>query len=555
MSLLDVRAPGDNGDAGQAAASLSPGRSRWAYASIMVVAAAVYLVNLDQALDFDLDEVMYSLAGQNVAASGSVSWGAEPVSVHPPMHFLLVGLWTLVTGTAHGPIIDALYAARLLGAVFSILTVAMTGLLARRFTTDSRLIAAAMGLVALDGFLVRFGRTALIEPTAVLAGVVVVYLAVRLRTASEPRYVVVVGLASGVALLVKEPLLFTVLVPVAAAVLEHDGRQVRRSAAAVLVGLLVWGVFPLWAVTGGAGAWWLSEHDISLRRISGLLQVSGLNRPGVSSTGVFGDTFVTYAGGYLIFALGAAGLLALAYRGGLFHRRRLAAGPATLVAFGLLSYAFLAYCVVLGQANEQLTAYSAVPAVLLTVLAWGSRPPKALVAAWLIAALVGVATWTFTVALARDDATARMGRYLTANAACAPVNATGNALRWAPVLSRNHVEAYRDGDTAVAAGVRLFLLSPKDSRMRYGTSSPELDAFVRSHGAPVVAFASRRYERIELWQVSGPIRGEAAVTCGNSRPPVSSQASAPSFLMLFGAVLLLGATASTGARAARRRAS
>ena len=43
------------------------------------------------------------------------------------------------------------------------------------------------------------------------------------------------------------------------------------------------------------------------------------------------------------------------------------------LSFGVLSYGFLAYCVLLGQANEQLTVYSAAPAVLLAVLAWATR--------------------------------------------------------------------------------------------------------------------------------------------------------------------------------------
>jgi len=525
----------------------------WVYAGILAVAAAVYLVNLGTALDFDLDEVMYAIAGQNVADAGSVSWGEQPTSVHPPLHFLLVGAWTLLLGSAHGSVVDALFDARYLGAALSVVAVALVGLLARRYTRNGWMIAAAMVVAVVNGFLVRFGRTALIEPTAIVAGLTVVYLALRLRRSPSPIYIGVVGIVSGLALLIKEPLVFTVLVPVLAAALERDGAYLRRTCAAVLVAVLVWGTFPAWAVLNGAGAWWWSEHDTSIQRISGLLQVSGLNRPGVSSTGVFGDTFVTYASGYLTFGLGAIGLLVVAYRGGLFHRRRLRARHASLLAFGVLSYGFLAYCVLLGQANEQLTAYSAVPAVLLCVLAWGRRIPKVVAAALAVIVLVGVAVWSGTVAVSRDDATSRMGRYLTATAPCSPVNATGNALRWAPVLPRNHVEAYRDGGEALQAGVRLFLLSPKDSRMRYGTSSPELDSFVRAYGTLLQQYPSRRYERIELWSVPAP--GLAVRECGNARPPVSASASVPLFLLLLGStVALIALVTYSWHVVARRRA-
>ncbi|MFI5494839.1 ArnT family glycosyltransferase [Actinoplanes sp. NPDC051859] len=523
----------------------------WVFASVLAVAAAAYLINLRVALDFDLDEVMYTIAGQNVAAADSVSWGEMPTSVHPPVHFLLVGLWTLITGTADGSIVDALFAARYLGALCSVLVVGMVGLLARRHTRNGWLVAGAMLLAAGNGFLVRFGRTALIEPTALLAGLGVVLLALRLRRAASPVYIGIVGLVSGIALLIKEPLIFTVLVPVLAAVLERDFAYLRRAATAVLVAMGIWGMFPLWAVLNGAGAWWWSEHDTSLQRISGLLQVSGLNRPGVSSTGVFGDTFTTYVSGYLTFGIGALGLLVLAYRGGLFHRRKLRARTASLVAFGVLSYGFLAYCVLLGQANEQLTAYSAVPAVLLSVLAWGDRMPKVIVAAVTAVVLASLAAWTWNVAMARDDASTRMGGFLTENYACAPVNATGNALRWAPVLPRNHVEGFRDGGTAVEAGVRLFLLSPKDSRMRYGNSSPELDTFVRTYGSLVQQYPSRRYEQIELWSVPGPQL--AARDCGNTRPPIAQNASALRFLALLIAAAAGLGTVTYGWNAVHRR--
>ncbi|MFI5931766.1 ArnT family glycosyltransferase [Actinoplanes sp. NPDC051494] len=504
------------------------------YAGALAVAVVVYLVNLQAAVDFDLDEVMYTIAGQNTVVADSVSWGAQPTAVHPPLHFLLVGAWTLLTGTAHGDTLDALAAARYLGALFSVLSVALIGLLARRYTANPWLAGAAMLLATVDGFLVRFGRTALIEPTAVFFGVMVVYLAVRFRYAASPAYLGVVGVVSGLALLVKEPLLFTVMVPLLAAVLERDWAYFRRATAAAGLGALIWATFPLWAVLNGAGGWWWSEHDTSLRRLAGLLQVSGLNRTGISSTGVIGDTLRMYAGGYLIFATGAIGLLVLAFRGGLFHKLRLNTRDASLVAFGILSYGFLGYCVLLGQANEQLTVYAVAPAVLLTVLAWG-RPVRLAAIICTVAILAGAASWGVNVAATRDDGTRRMGAYLTRELACQPVNATGNALRWAPALPRNHVEAFPDGGAAVRAGIRLFLLSPKDSRMRYGNSSPTLDTFVRTYGTWVQSFPSHRYERLELWSVPTPL--PATRECGNTRPPASPQAPALSFLMLLGAMI------------------
>jgi hypothetical protein len=522
-------------------------RSHGPLAAAAAGAAVAYLVNLRGAVDFDLDEVMYTLAGRNVATHGSVSWNGTPIAVHPPLHFLLLGAWALATGTAHAPILDALMAARYLGAILSVLAVLVTGLLARLYCRDTRLAVAAMALVTVDGFVLRFGRTALIEPTAILAGLVVVYLALRLRTASTPVYAGVVGAASGLALLVKEPLLFTVLAPVLAAILGRDRVYLRKSCAAIAVAAGVWAVFPLWALTSGAGGWWWAQHRTSLDRLAGILQVSGMNRAGVSSTGIFGSTIMTYLSGYLIFGLGAVGLLRLAWTAGLFHGRRVPHRPASLIAFAALSYGFLAWCVLFGQANEQLTVYSAGPAALVCVLGWGRPLPRTAIAACALVLLVGAAAWALTVASAHDDATARMGRYVTAHDPCVPVNATGDALRWTAVLPRTPVRADPDGPAASASGVHLFLLSRKDSALHYGVSSPALDGWVRSHGRPVLVLASRRYDSIELWSVPGPVRFGP---CGTAAPPVAGDASVARFLTLLLVALL---TIGVGAGLLRRR--
>jgi len=529
-----------------------PRRAALTGTGVVLFACAAYLVNLRGAVDFDLDEVMYAVAGRNVATHGSVSWDARPVAVHPPLHFLLAGLWQATTGTARGPLLEALFAARYLGAAVSILNVALVALLCRLYGRGHRVAAAAAAMATVDGFLVRFGRTALIEPTAILAGLVVVCLAMRLRRAPAPLYIGVVGGASGLALLVKEPLLFTVLAPTLAALLERDRAHLRRTTAAVAVAAGVWTVFPLWAALGGAGSWWLAEHRTNLDRLAGLLQVSGLNRAGVSSTGVFGTTLATYASGYLIFAVGAAGLLRLVWAAGVAHRRPAAPGPALLISFAVLNFGFLAWCVLFGQANEQLTAYTAAPAVLAGVLAWGDPLPRPAIAVCAVLLVAGTAGWAGTVGLARDDATARMGRYLTAHDACAPVNATGDAWRWVPVLPRNPVTAGTDGAALLTSGVHLFLLSRKDSAMRYGVSSPELDAWVRAHGRPVERLGSRRYQTIELWRVPGPVAGPIR-PCGNPAAGHAAGASAARFLALLLAALTLLAAGMYGwhRRAAR----
>ncbi|XVV15279.1 ArnT family glycosyltransferase [Actinoplanes sp. CA-131856] len=505
----------------------------WIYAGAVLTAAVALFTNVRGARDFDLDEVMYALAGQNIAEHGSISWGERLTAVHPPLHFLLLGLWD----RSGEPLIEAMFHARTMGALVTLLTVVVVGLLARRFTASPLLVATAMVMFAADAFVLRFGRTALIEPTAVLAQVTVVYLAIRLRRASSPTYIVVLGCVSGLALLVKEPLLFAMLVPLGVALLRRDWAFLRRSAGSLLVAAAVYAVFPLWATVNGAGSWWLAEHNISAERFFGIKQLSGLNRTGVSSFSVFTDSFAGYAAGYLIFACGAAGLLFLVVRRGL----RPDEPAAWLMSFGALSYGFLGYCVLLGQANEQLSVYTVVPAVLLTVFTWNGR---AAVAVCAVAVAVSALGWVTNVALARDDATTRMGARITAQLPCVAVNATGNAERWVPVLPRNHVTAFRDGPAAVRSGVQAFLLSGKDSRLRYGTSSPELADWVKGNGRQLYAFSSRRYESIELWVVGSGMT--ALSECANPPRAVAANASSQGFLALLFAALALAAFGVVG---------
>ncbi|MEU8819203.1 phospholipid carrier-dependent glycosyltransferase [Actinoplanes sp. NPDC048796] len=509
----------------------------WIYAGAALTAALALFTNVRGARDFDLDEVMYAVAGQNIAEHGSISWGQQLTAVHPPLHFLLLGLWETVGGG--GSVLEAMFHARTMGALVTLLTVVAVGMLARRFTADPLLVAAAMIIFAVDAFVLRFGRTALIEPTAVMAQVIVVYLAIRLRRASSPTYIVVVGCVSGLALLVKEPLLFVTLVPLAVALLRRDWPFLRRAGGSLLVAAAVYAVFPIWAGLNGAGSWWLAEHNISAERLFGLKQLSGLNRTGVSSFSVFTDSFLGYAAGYLVFALGAAGLLHLVVR----HGRRPDERAAWLMAFGGLSFGFLAYCVLVGQANEQLSVYSVVPAVLLTVLSFDGVARRVTVAVCVAAVAVSALGWVTNVALARDDATTRMGARITAQLPCVAVNATGNAERWVPVLPRNHVTAFRDGPAAVRSGVQAFLLSGKDSRLRYGNSSPELADWVKGNGRQLYGFGSRRYENIELWVVGGMT---ALSECANPPRPIAANASSSGFLALLFAVLALAAFGVVG---------
>lgn len=544
----------------------------WTAVAGAAVTAVLFLANLAVAPDVHIDEVFYVLAGQNVASDNAVSWGDAPVFVHPPLYFLTLAGWLTLTGTADADLLPAITAARHLGALFAVLAVILTGAAARAWTgarapaVRGRVVAVAMLLVAVDPFLLRFGRLVLIEPMALCAALATLLLAWRLRDAAASRYVPLVGVCIGVAVLVKMPVVFLVAAPALAAVLGRDWRHLRRHLAALAVGGVIWASFPLWAAVQGHGGPFAELQTLSLRRLVGAAQVSGLGRSDVSAVDVFLDTFWQFFPGYLVFALGGAALVA----GLLRCLRRPAAvdeGSRQVLGFATAAYAFLGYSVLVGQANEQLTVYAIPAAALLAADARHHLVRRGRAAAGrllvpvaattvLVAVVAGVTSWTAHFWPTRDDASLAVGRWVEEHYPCTPVNVTGDIYHWAPALPRHPLNDYASGPEALDAGVRLFLLSPKDAELRYGSMSPEFEQWIRANATQVHARPSVTHREISVWVVGSPqpLATSPSPACGTTVPAPSDEARADLFGGLLVAMLAGTAVVAVPAdRWARRR--
>ncbi len=364
-------------------------RAAWVLVVVVGLSSLLFLINLRRAPDFNIDETYYTLAGQHVGHLNSVTFGADPIRVHPPLFFISVGAWLGLTGDLRAPVLDAIGSARYLSAIFDVALVALVGLLARAWSRDrppadrGRLLVGALVLTAFNGFLLHFGRAVLIEPMAVAAGLLVLLVSWKLRQAPTWCYVTVIGALVGLAVLVKEPVVFLVAGPLIAALLQRDRRAFVRHAAAIAIGAIIWLTFPMWELVNGDWSQFASVQSVSIRRLVGLLHVTGLNRQGTQG-GLLGssftDTFWRYLSGYISFAAGAFVLVIGLVR--VLRRRRDPIDPGTsqLLSVGLISYVFLVYSFTLGQSNEQLTMYT-VPASALLALSYsavteGERPKR-----------------------------------------------------------------------------------------------------------------------------------------------------------------------------------
>ena len=531
-----------------------------------LVVAGLYLVNLSTSPDFTADEVLYTRLSQNIVEFNAISL-TGPFIVHPPMDFFLGALWTSITGTAGGSVVTALTSIRVFSAGCCVFTALATGVLARDLmgstTATRRVLAGVVGtlLVATNGFMLNFGRTALLEPAAIAVGAGIVLAAYRLRHRPAAAQILLLGVLIGLGTLIKQTVLFVALTPLLAGLMARNRQRMLVGAASVAAGGLIWSAFPIWAtVNGYTGSFW-SQQSISIQRLIGAVHTSGVTLPNGSPLTQFLRTFGLYASGYASLLVGALALVSILVRRRVFTRSpRLDDGICLVLAYGLISFGFLGYSFAFGAANQQFMMYSAPASALLCValffdlasptgdsgandvVAAGSAGRRPLAAGVVVALLLllGSLGWTRYYALEPDDGTAAIAAYVQANVPrCVPINTSGSQPRWEASLPANPVRFYRNGPDAVRAGVDLFLLSPKDARYSYGNMTPQLSSWITSNGRLLVETPSRSSELLQLWAV-GPIAAvPETATCVSSGPAPATNAPAGEFLLILGGVLVV----------------
>ncbi|GAB7191090.1 hypothetical protein NUM3379_17970 [Kineococcus sp. NUM-3379] len=485
-----------------------PGRRRARWGSVLVPAllGAVFLWwNLGRSPDTQYDEVVYSEAARSVAQDWRLTWEGRPVFVHPPVSFLLQAAWIRLLGLQVAPLPQVIDATRLLAATAAVLCVVLVALLAGRLARGASpartlvLVVLVGALAATDPVLLRYGRLAVIEPFALAGCLVALHAAMSAPRWRAGTHVVLVGLATGVALLTKEITVFLLAAPVLHAAMSRDRALLARAAAALATGIALWGVFAVWAASLGLLGQFVDVKTATLRRLLGLVQITGWNRPGVSFVDAVLGQAAQYATSYVLLAGGGLALLWL-----LVHRA--GDGARWLLAWSLASYAFAAYVVLLGTLNEQFFVYvlpAAVVAVVLVGDALARRVRvRALVALVALAVVVVAATSWGRSYRGDDRGVERLVAGLDASQpSCAVLNASGDVEKFSFLSPARPVSDFASGPGALSHGVQLFVLSDKDALTRSGNASAQLNAWVRAHGTRLAAYPSTTYRGLELWRV------------------------------------------------------
>lgn len=560
-----------------------------------------------QAPDIFTDEIIYTRAAIRTGAEGALVWDSgAPFMVHPPLYFLLSGMYFNLTGPADTPlyapgdIFTSVFHARLLNAFLA----GLTGLLVLAFTYRLAhplpplprlgLSLAAAGLFVLDPFGIRTNRRAMLETLSMLltlAGMLA-YTGVLpingqakkdgLRSGFALRGCgLLAGVLLGLALLTKE-LVFIHLLGLALFAAWETTQELWRShrsvagktallrrllhmpalvnaAAALALAAGTYLIYPLWVFsTGGWSEFW-EEKSLGVLRLLGLVQLTGWNREGVSFFSLFVQRLMDYGSTYLLLALGGAAAAWLVLVG---VRRAEAVTPRFLAAWGLTIYPFFAFLMLFGTGNDQFFYFLLAPAVLMSMLGLlqvsrlvgagakrrtlseaqalealaGKLPahktprpastplrlPRlarglARLSPVLLLALllpVGLFQWSRQYGLASDNGYTQLAGFVQDNLPPGEaINASGDPIKFAYFFPERPVYALAEPTQAQAAGLRYFVLAPKDVALRYGRITPELADWIQANGQPVFSFRGSSYGDVYLYQVANPS------AAANSDPP------------------------------------
>ena len=488
------------------------------------VAEFVLLYNIFGSPDILYDEAAYTYAAQQVAQGWHLTLDNQAFFVHPPLMFLLEAGWLRFTGQTSSSLPSAIRIARLLAGTFGVADVLLVAGLAYRLAASAtarrrRALTAIVGLLAaLDPVLVRYDRQDVIEPFALCASLALLHVAWALRGRGSLTYVSVTSILIGVSLLTNLITIFVIIVPLIFSLLERDRQFIQQSAAALGIGIIFSQTFLLWSVELGLGGDFVDVQTVDLRRLVGLLQVTGLNMPGTSLTGSLERSITQYSTTYIVLGIGLAALIWC------WTRRNSKRGN-FLTAWLTASYAFGGYIASVGTLNEQFFVYL-VPATIVGTVLFGD----ALVAAWSrhivrrlrpthgqrlqiprLPLITGVAccaavlcvsasSWVINY-IGPGDGVVQVDRVVASLPACSAVNASGDPYKYSYLLGKRTFYQFSVGPAALADGVHYFVLAPIDAVENSGNMSPALESWIEHNGIRIDSFPSQVYRTVQLWYV------------------------------------------------------
>jgi hypothetical protein len=262
-----------------------------------------------------------------------------------------------------------------------------------------------------------------------------------------------------------------------------------------------------------------------LQRLIGIVQITGLNVPGVPLLASLRRSVTQYSTSYIMLVGGFAALVWC------WSRRNTQSGN-FLTAWLTASYGLAIYIAAIGTLNEQFFVYIVPASIVGSILFVNTRiarPARRTApvrsghrrhgrpfsrATWLTVgtclAGLSAANWVIDYTTP-SNAVVQVDKFIAARLPrCAVVNASGDSAKYSSVLGGRSFALFYVGPTALAYGVHYFVLSTTDLTERAGNMSPELASWIQDHGRQLAAFPSQVYGSVQLWQVSAGAHDPAA---------------------------------------------
>ena len=237
---------------------------------VLVIAGLLRFWNIATRPGYDWDESVYQVIGSNMAqhdllqAKTEAGFTSEAYLYHPPLYFMLLGLWFRLFGTG-------IPSARVLAAGGSLLMLVVVAFWLRRLIGDKWALVAT-AILAIDGWVVFTARVGWIENTMMPLGIVGLWLYTRaLKSPSLGKFVAAGAVLGLVAVYKHVGIYFVVAVLINWLIIRV--KHGLHTALIATIGALLALYVGLMSVIYGTSYW--SESTVQVQRILGMRESRG----------------------------------------------------------------------------------------------------------------------------------------------------------------------------------------------------------------------------------------------------------------------------------------
>ncbi len=499
-----------------------------------------FAYRLDVAPDIFMDEYLYFDLAYNIAHHDTYGWRGfpKPVFVHPPLFFLAESVVVRIFDLSDADTFTGVARARLLNAFYGALTGFLLYMLAKE-SQGEEVALLAFVIFMYEPFVVRINRRNMMETQAELLCVLAVYFFIRYFDRFDLLYQIVLGMIIGAVVLTKEIAVFSLMgIPLSLLIATPSALEAKPEKWRDLLepswwfdyvrlvwrgmkrhrhmwigvirsfslGVSCWFLFPLWAWAFGHLDDSLENKLFNLKRLLGIVQVSGWNRPGVSFVGALKAQAVQYITSYVLIALAVPALVFIF----LFRWEK---GDRVLVAWAASLYAFFAFVIVRGQANDQFFYFLMVPVILVIASSlvyftdmarqwpfpWGRLARASILLFLTLVLIYNGWRWVYLFGQGYDDSYHRLAVYINEHLPPGTlINASKDPETTQAMLPRYRVVLLREPKEIIETGVHYFIISSKDLWGRYGKVTPEYYEWVHNNGKVLFQTYGNSFWKLEL---------------------------------------------------------